>query len=238
MALIPFPNVPYPVDGILSGIPPIPRSPNFPPTLGVVLSTVQGALWRALEIDNSWGIFDETGARLGDTTLFGISTTGTIGTIIGALGGPTISTVGMSYSKDTRIADFPVERGTFASYNKVEMPSEPMVTLAMVGSDAERTKFLSDIEAACKSTKLYSVVTPDATYIEHSIERYNYERTSQNGAYLLTMQIFLKQIRQVQATFTKIANAKNPTSVSQQSGGQVQPRTPTGNTNFSKLTPQ
>lgn len=240
MSFIPFPNVPFPITGVLSGIPPVPRSPNFPPTLGLVLSTIQGALWRAFQVNDKWGIFNKAGTRLGDVTFFtpNINEIFPLSDFVGALGGSTLSTVSLSYGKDTRIADFPVEKGSFASYNKIELPAEPVVAMSVTGTDADRTKFLADIDKACKSVDLYSVVTPDATYINYSVERYNYERTAQNGAYLLTVQIFLKEIRQVQAIFTQIKDSKSPTAVSQQNGGQVQPKAPAGNTNLSKLTPR
>jgi hypothetical protein len=213
MSYIPFPDVPFAL-----GVPSIPRSVNFPPSAGIVLSTIQGALWRTAQINNQWGIFDSNGNKLANVELFG----GTL-SAFNAIGGATQSTVSVKYSRETNISQFPVERGSFASYNKVQLPSEPIVTMSVTGDDQERTKFLNAIDEASLSTDLYDVITPDAKYIGYSIERYDFERTAEKGAYLLTVQIYLKEVRQVTASFQFIESPKDPNSESQVNNGVVQP---------------
>lgn len=195
MALIPFPSIPA-----LPGVPAIPRSPNFPPILRAGLGLVQGAILRAFQIEVRWGIYDVNGKALGDPGQF---------RNLEALGlGSTLSTGALEYSKETRVSDFPLERGSFASYNKVEIAAAPVVTLCFSGSETTRKAFLEAVDAACKSTALYSVVTPEINYLNYSIERYNYQRRNNKGTTLLIVEITLKEVRQVSAFFA-ISNKGN-----------------------------
>jgi len=195
MALIPFPDVPK-----FPGVPALPRSPKFPPLVRSGLGLVQGMLWRVFQVQTRWGIFDSKGKPLGDPAKF----TGLIGNALDAAGlGSTLSTNSVDYSKETKVSDFPIEQGSFASYNKVETPASPIVTLCLTGSENNRRTFLEAIDKAVKSTDLYSVVTPEVTYIDYSIERYNYSRRNSKGATLLIVEITLKEIRQVSSQYTQ-----------------------------------
>ena len=142
-----------------------------------------------------------------------------------------MSTGSVDYSKETRVSDFPLERGSFAAYNKVETPAAPQVVLCMQGSEKNRRTFLEAIDKAVKSTDLYSVVTPEVTYIDYSIERYNYSRRSSKGATLLIVEITLKEIRQVSAQYTQsnkgqVDAPKDAGATPQADNGKVQAQTP------------
>lgn len=223
MSLIPFPSVPA-----LPGVPALPRSPKFPPAIKSALGLAQSAILRALQIQTRWGIFDKSGKALGDPSKIG----GLIGGIIESAGiGSTLSTSVFDYLKETKISDFPIEKGGFANYNKVEMAASPIVTLALSGSENDRRTFLGEIEKATKSTDLYSVVTPEVTYLEYSIERYSYSRRSSKGATLLIVEITLKEIRQVssqykQASKTAIDSPKDVGATPSVNNGKLQAKAP------------
>lgn len=211
MALIPFPNVPD-----SPGVPLIPRSPNFPPLAGIGLGVLEGIIWRSFQINSRWGIFDSQGRALGNPQNLILESIGI---------GSTLSTASVEFTKETRVSDFPLEKGGFASYNKVELPAEPIVTLNISGSDSARQAFLNDVDKACKSTDLYDVVTPEITYKGYSIERYNYQRKSERGCTLLRVEIGLKEVREVSAQFTKAA-PKQPGAQPQVDNGKVQAQQP------------
>jgi hypothetical protein len=185
-------------------------------------------LWRIFQVETRWGIFDSKGKPLGDPAKF----TGLVGAALDAAGlGSTLSTNAVEYSKETRVSDFPLERGSFASYNKVESAAAPTVTLCLTGSEKNRRTFLEAIDTACKSTDLYSVVTPEVTYINYSVERYNYQRRSNKGATLLIVEITLKEIRQVSAQYTQsnkgqVDAPKDAGATPQADNGKVQAQTP------------
>lgn len=223
MALIPFPNV-----ADVSGVPPLPRSARFPAVAQIAVSLIQGVVYRAFQVQNRWGVYDSKGKALGDPSQF----TGLTGGAIQALGlGDTYSTNSIDFSKETRVSDYPLERGGFAQYNKVEMPANPLVVLCLDSNESGRRQFLEAIDKATLSTDLYSVVTPEVTYINYTIERYNYSRRSERGATLLTVELTLKEIRQVSSLFSvsnrgQVVAPKNAAATPQADNGKVQSKTP------------
>lgn len=220
MPLYPFPDVPD-----LPGVPALPRSPLFPPAETIGLGLLEGLIWRIFQVQTQWGIFDSNGNSLGDPSLF----VGIINTVLESAGiGSILSTNSLDYKKETRVSDFPVERGGFASYNKVELPANPIVTMCLDGSEDDRTFFLNAIDAASKSTNLYNIVTPEVTYTNYTIEDYDYQRRANRGATLLMVNLHLIEVRQVSATFsqTQIVNPQNPGASPQVNSGIVQPQVP------------
>jgi hypothetical protein len=220
MPLIPFPNVPN-----APGVPSVPRSNSAPAAQIASLGILQSILWQSLQLDIKWGIFDIEGNALIDTNFF-----------VQAIGlGQTLSTNSISYGKETKVSDFPVERGGFASYNKVEIAASPSITLCFQGNEQQRSEFLNIIDNACKSLDLYDIVTPEVTYINYNIESYNYQRQSGKGATLLTVELQLKEIREVSAQFSTVSqseinNPKNATASPQVNNGKVQATTPENST--------
>ena len=224
MPLIPFPDIPaYP------GVPQLVRGLNIPPSLQISLGVVQGLLAAAVQNPTQWGIFDSQGNQLG-ILANGNSLFQSLTVLVVGGGPPVLSNNATEFSKETKISDFPVEEGSFANYNKVEMPANPTVTLALTGSEPDRTAFLNLINAACTSTELYSVVTPEVTYYNYSVERYNYVRRAERGATLLLVEISLKEIREVSAAFSNVQTPidvpQNPAATPQVNAGAVQPQIP------------
>ena len=116
----------------------------------------------------------------------------------------TLSTLSFSYQKETRISEYPIENGSFVSYNKVEMPASSNVTLCLSASESEKSYFLDWLESKCISATLLTVVTPDKNYIDHTLEKYSYQRNSKSGASLLIVDLSLRQIRQITPLYFNI----------------------------------
>jgi hypothetical protein len=223
MSLIDFPNVPD-----LPGVPSVARSAQYPAAARVALGAVQGALWRSAQVSSQWGIWDDKGNPVGNPDRF----TGLTAAALQAIGvAGTLSTGSVDYSKEFRVADFPVEGGTFATYNKVELPGVHSVMLVYGGSEAERSAFITAIDAASRNTRLYTVMTPEAVYDGFNISRYAYSRKADRGANLIIMEIELREVREVSAQFsttvsTLINAPKDATSTPQVDTGTVQAKTP------------
>ena len=224
MPLIKFPNVPD-----FPGVPAIPRiTTTTKDILRISTSILQGIIWRHFQVKERWGIWDKDGVPLGDPSKI----TDIVGEIFQGIGiGSTLSTSSVDYSKETRVSDFPVEGGGFASFNKVESPASPIVTICMQGGDGDRRKFLEDIDSACKSTGIYSVVMPEKEYIGYTIDRYSYQRRSSGGVTLLIVEVSLKEVRAVSAIYTKSikvasGNTKSVSSAKNVDSGKVQAKTP------------
>jgi len=226
MARIPFPNIPK-----LPGVPAIPRTSVSATSVGVfALNVLQGIAWTTLQTQSRWGIFDKNGSPLGGQSKF----SGFLGSIARGAGfGPTFSTMSLDFDTESKISDFPVEGGAFASYNKVESPASPIVTLCMTGNESERHDFLQAMHDASKSIDLYSVVTPEFTYVDYSIERYSYQRRNDRGATLLMVEVVLKEIRQVSAQYAtsnrqnqQVDSPKDVGAAKPVDNGKVQPKEP------------
>ena len=102
----------------------------------------------------------------------------------------------VEYRASAHVANHPMERGAFSSYNKVQMPYAVRIGLAC---STNRKDFLEALETAQRSLDLYSVVTPDATYLNANIEAFDYRRTSEQGAWLILAELSIREIRQVPA---------------------------------------
>jgi hypothetical protein len=133
------------------------------------------------------------------------------------------SVLAVSYQNGSRISDYPVEQGQFASYNKVEDPFDITVTLTCGGSEERRALFLANCEAARKTINAYTIITPETTYENINFTAMSFSRTSQDGATLLTVQLQGREIRNTaQATFSQ---PKSDAGYDLQDLGAVQPVT-------------
>lgn len=225
-----FPNIPqYP------GVPQLMRpistaiAENTPLSIG--LGTVENLLISALQQPSKWGIFDASGNQLGVNSNSGGFLSAVTGTLLSQLTGsiPTellVETFG--YMREARISDFPLEQGNFASYNKVQMPANPTVTLMLQGSINDRTTLLEALESAVASTDLYNVVTPEFVYANYSVERFTYQRRASQGVTLLLVEVSLKEIRQISSSFaaTQITAPQNPAATGEESNGITLPAAP------------
>lgn len=216
MTLIPFPDVPN-----VEGVPPLPRLPQNQVTSIIQTVAANVPLLFAGQNTSQWGIYDSDGQIIGKTS------DGTIANVSDA--GP--FTLAFDYRKETLISEFPIENGSFAAYNKVERPGNPVVTLIVSGTEDQRTAFLDAVDSACTSTDLYSVVTPEFVYYDHSIESYTYQRTNSRGANVLIVELSLKEIRSISAAYaTAIQSPQNPSATPTVNGGMVQAQTSTQST--------
>lgn len=225
--LIPYPNVPaYP--GVPQLVRPVQEAIASEPVLAIGLGTAQTALASAFRQGPQWGIFDGSGNQLGGskTSTLKLVENSLLSQITGNTA-PLQSTVSLDYMKEMRTASFVTEAGGFASYNKVEMAATPTVTLAFSGNEQDRRTFLAAVDAACKSTNWYSIVTPEVTYVDYTIDRYSYSRRAYRGATLLIVALTLTEIRQVAASFTTttspIVNPQNAGATPQVNSGMTQP---------------
>ena len=231
---IPFPSVPsYP------GVPALTRPANAAlaatPVLSVTAGAVENILITALQSAPQWGIFDSDGNQVGIAPNSQSALQAIGSTLLSQLTGssqPSLSTGDMEYVREGRISDFQIEQGSFASYNKVQMPANPTVTLILQGSANDRTYLLDALEAACISTDLYSVVTPEYVYVNYSVERFSYQRRPQRGVTLLVVEVVLKEIRPVTSSYAavQIVQPQDAASTPTESNGITQPAAPPAST--------
>ncbi len=99
--------------------------------------------------------------------------------------------------REWQISQAPVEQGGFQSYNKVALPTEIRVRMTKGGTVIERAEFLSDFDQLAASTNVYNVVSPDFTFMGFTVNRYQFSRTHERGAGLVTVEIGMTEVRTV-----------------------------------------
>ena len=178
----------------------IPNIPKLPRNVGGALIKFGGAALIQAIFGNYWGIFGQNGIPL--------------------LLSDNVTSV--KHQNTSKVSNAPVERGSFASYNKVGDPFT--VTVQMTkgsGGVFMRGAFLALLDALANSTDLFLVITPEAVYPNMAITGYDYAREASDGARLLKVNIHLAEVRQVTVKYTK---TKSEGAQAQQDGGKVQPK--------------
>lgn len=220
MTLIPYPDVPnYP------GVPPIPRTSSGSPAINISIAPAQEWVNQATG-ELPWGIFTTANEPIYTPNE-----------------GGTLSVLTFGFTRSMQVSDFPIEANNtnqgaaFASFNKIFQPSNPVLVLALSGTEGEKIAFLKAIDDACQSTALFNVFTPDASYSGSdgacTIERYSYQRSATRGATMLIVEVSLKQVLQVTAALSNVSTGsgqitapQSPSAASPVNNGITQPSTP------------
>lgn len=195
-------------------VPQYPQVPNLPGVPPLVRS-VTNAIAKQAALVNSrpnlpqnatepvWGIFTPTGAPL----------------VVAE------SVLGVRLRKEMRVPDYPMEQGAFRSYNKVQMPFDALVKLALGGDSAARAAFLTQIGQLVDSLDLCAVVTPEATYQSANIVHFDYSREAHQGAGMIVVDLWVREIRLSGSAIG--SNSKSASGTKPVNGGTVQSTAPT-----------
>lgn len=176
--------------GVLQGAPTLEAGAATPIIATLATEAISAALWGASQQPPTWGVFDSSGNL-----------------VI-----PADSVLDFDHEQEYDIADFPIQEGQFASYNKVVQPWMDHVRLSKGGTLQDRIDFLNAIEQILPSTNLYTIQTPEYTYQNVNLKRWRITRQGASGAYFLTeVDLYFVQILQVTAQYTTSAlpNAQN-----------------------------
>jgi len=133
--------------------------------------------------------------------------------------------INVEYKQEYTVSDYPLEKGAFESYDKVQMPFDVRIRFSSGGSFNNRQALIKSLQAIVGNLKLYDVVTPEATYTSVNIVHQDYSRNAQNGVGLIMIDVWLVEVR-VNAD-TELSNTAKPDGAKTVNGGQVQPQQPT-----------
>ena len=110
------------------------------------------------------------------------------------------SVTGVEYRKESMIADYPMEQGAFATYNKVKMPFDVRLRFTSGTDTAARAALIASLAAIADDVNLYDVVTPETVYTNVNVAHQDYRRTARNGVGLLTVDVWCLQIQTPQTS--------------------------------------
>jgi len=129
--------------------------------------------------------------------------------------------VSFEFKREWAIADYPVERGGFESYDKVNIPFQPRLQFASGGSEQNRQDLLDQISAIAGTLQLFDAVTPEVVYPSVCVQHYDYRRSARNGLGLLVIDLWLLEVRVTAGTTGE--NTKDASGASPSQDGNVQP---------------
>ena len=121
-----------------------------------------------------------------------------------------------------------IEKGSFATYNKVMEPLEINVTLAFEGTDAYLQSCLEKVEKLKQTLSWVSIVTPIHEYENMALQNYDYSVNTTDGLGVLYINTLFIEVRETDVAYStsdissiSMAEATNPSDVSQQDTGIV-----------------
>lgn len=141
--------------------------------------------------------------------------------------------ISLDFVDESNVVTSIIENGSFVSYNKVPLPAQIVMTVALDGMESEQQTTLDAIRTAKNSTDIFSVVTPFETYDNMNITGLRYSRTAEKGATRTFLDITLQEIRQVHVQTSSMGSAKqvkNAGSVRAENIGKVNAKTPSVDT--------
>jgi len=107
----------------------------------------------------------------------------------------------------SKVATMPIEKGSFAGYNKIASPYAVTVRLARSGTPYALEKFIYALERFANGTDLVSVVTPHKVYTNANIEGFKHSMKRETGVSMLVAELSLVEIRQVSANYKRVKRA-------------------------------
>lgn len=131
------------------------------------------------------------------------------------------SVVEVDISADSRVSDYPIQTGSFVSYNKVANPNFVTLRVTKDGSETSRLGLLQWLEQNKGETTLYDILTPESRYASMTLVSYRISRSARSGAAMLIVDTLWQEVRQIEAQYstTRIESAED------------QPTTPTARVN-------
>ena len=215
MSLIPYPNIPP-----LPGVPAINR--NSAGYVGAGLNVIAQILPQLLPD----GIFGTKWAILDAKTSSPILTPDNF--------------VAYERISESKIPTYPLEQGSFASYNKVRLPKLYRLTVSCNGhGKSSKIAFLKDIQNLetgknnDQSPVTVKIVTPESASPEVCLIHTDQRREARSGATLLIFQMTFQEVISVSS---QVVPTAVPSGAATQSFGQLSP-TSTASGTFGSINP-
>jgi hypothetical protein len=111
-----------------------------------------------------------------------------------------------SATRESRLPDEPIEKGSFATYNRVIDPVTIQCKLAVKGGAAELQSKVDRLTALSQTDEKITLTTPEQSYPNMMLESFDYRRDANNGRGVLYVDLRFKEIREVasQQTTTSV----------------------------------
>lgn len=111
-----------------------------------------------------------------------------------------------SAEKSSRLPDEPIEKGSFATYNRIIEPRAITCRLSIEGGASKLQSAIDRLTTLCENNEKITLTTPEQSYKNMMLESFDYRRDATNGRGVLFVDLRFKEIREV-------ASAQTTTSV-------------------------
>lgn len=136
------------------------------------------------------------------------------------------SVISIEYRNESKVMSHPVDPSSFASYNKVQTPYDIRMVVTCGGKGVmTKAGFLSVIDSMLLDNKLYSIITPDKTFLNANLVHADYRRDAGRGVSMLTVELGFMEIRTTAKTTR--TTTQQPSGAATTSQGQKSPVAPT-----------
>lgn len=126
--------------------------------------------------------------------------------------------LGYDYSNDVSIMGHPIEKGSFANYNKVVDPANVSIILAKSGFPYEIRETIEILEKYTDSLDLIDVVTPYRTYVKYNVKSLHHAIREKGSVNLLVVDIVLQEIKEVEVGYKTVSGGKGISAQNAKSG--------------------
>ena len=133
------------------------------------------------------------------------------------------SMIEFTQEKSSRLPDEPIEKGSFATYNRIIEPRSITCRLAVKGKAADLQNAIDRLTTLCENDEKITLSTQEQSYTNMMLESFDYRRDAQNGRGVLYVDLRLKEIREVasQQTTTAVEEAEEPIDAEDAEDGSV-----------------
>lgn len=124
-----------------------------------------------------------------------------------------------------QVADYPMEDGAFAAYNKVRRPAAVDMVLIKEGSDLSRATWLEAIRQQLQAdpTALYNIITPQGIFPNQTLMRMTYQARNDRGSNMLYLELQFTEVLQIETSSLLGSNPVQPESGPMSVIGRVYP---------------
>jgi hypothetical protein len=107
-----------------------------------------------------------------------------------------------SAEKSSRLPDEPIEKGSFATYNRIIEPRAITCRLSIEGGASKLQSAIDRLTDLCENNEKITLTTPEQSYKNMMLESFDYRRDATNGRGVLFVDLRFKEIREVQSAQT------------------------------------
>ena len=133
------------------------------------------------------------------------------------------SMIEFTAEKSSRLPDEPIEKGSFATYNRVIEPRSITCRLAVKGKASDLQNAIDRLTELSENDEKITLTSPEQNYKNMMLENFDYRRDAQNGRGVLYVDLRFKEIREVasQQTTTAVEEAEEPIDAEDAEDGSV-----------------